>query len=699
MPVNYEVKGHLARLLATENLIVENKNVSTACFDVGRRILTLPMWNRASSFVYDLLVSHEVGHALFTPANEEEWDIKDIPRSYINITEDARVEKLMKRRYAGLAKTFYRGYKELSETDFFSVKDTDISKMSFADRVNLYFKIGNFNDITFSIEEKVIVDLVGNAETFQDAVDAARLIYEHAKNQKQQEKVDDIEANAESGGSNGGNSASEFPSESGNESSNNESSSESPEETSGEMNDDKSGGSAGSSNNMDAVTDDIFEEKSKEFNTDTYENNYVHIPNLPLEHYCVSNQEVSEIIAGHFACFEEKAFTYADRGLFNFIESSKKEVAYLVKEFECKKSADAYARSSVSKTGVLDCTKLHTYKFNDDLFKKVTVIPDGKNHGLIFVLDWSGSMGNILLDTVKQLVNLISFCRKVNIPFDVYLFTNCWSDIDWSEVYSSRRDYLDSNFIEGDVFIEQSFKMINIITSSAKSKDIDNSIKNLWRLSYAHGMYADYSVPAQLQLSGTPLNEAVVSLHKIIPHFTSKNKLQKVNVVILTDGESAVSHMVVKPDSYFSKKLGINTCGQNTYLRNRKTGEVRKLGNWWVQTNAFLSDLSSTHPQVNIIGIRLLSNREWSSFCSVWVTDESEKVKVQKQWKQNSSAVIRQEGFDAFFALACNALNNDVEFVVGDDASKSQIRSAFKKSLRSKALNKKILSEFIQLVV
>ena len=99
---------------------------------------------------------------------------------------------------------------------------------------------------------------------------------------------------------------------------------------------------------------------------------------------------------------------------------------YLVKEFECKKSADAYARATVSKTGVLDCTKLHTYKYNEDLFRKVSVLPDGQNHGLIFILDWSGSMGQCILDTIKQLFNLVWFCNKCNIPFDVYAFTNSY---------------------------------------------------------------------------------------------------------------------------------------------------------------------------------------------------------------------------------------------------------------------------------
>jgi hypothetical protein len=58
--------------------------------------------------------------------------------------------------------------------------------------------------------------------------------------------------------------------------------------------------------------------------------------------------------------------------------------------------------------------------------RKVSVIPDGKNHGLVFVLDWSGSMCDVMLDTCKQLFNLVWFCKKVSIPFEVYAFTNEW---------------------------------------------------------------------------------------------------------------------------------------------------------------------------------------------------------------------------------------------------------------------------------
>ena len=108
MAVSREIKAQLAKLLATEDLIVEHRQVPSAQFNVHTRVLTLPLWEKASAAVYDLLVGHECGHCLFTP--DEDWtlDVK-VPPQFINVVEDARIEKLMKRRYMGLAKTFYNG--------------------------------------------------------------------------------------------------------------------------------------------------------------------------------------------------------------------------------------------------------------------------------------------------------------------------------------------------------------------------------------------------------------------------------------------------------------------------------------------------------------------------------------------------------------------------------------------------------------
>ena len=171
--INLEIKGQLAKLLATEDLIIENKQVETAMFNVDTRVLTLPMWD-AEENVYDMLVAHEVGHALFTPNRDPR---KGIPQTFINVTEDARIEKLMKRKYEGLPKTFYGGYNQLYKDDFFDLAGVDIDEMNLADRMNLHFKIGPFMGIKFNEEEQKIVDATSNSETFEDAEDAAEMLY------------------------------------------------------------------------------------------------------------------------------------------------------------------------------------------------------------------------------------------------------------------------------------------------------------------------------------------------------------------------------------------------------------------------------------------------------------------------------------------------------------------------------------------
>ena len=142
MTVQHEIKSQLAKLLATEDIIVEHKRVETAEFNVQTRVLTLPMWEKASNGVIDMLVGHEVGHALYTP-DTEWWKEVQIPQQFVNVVEDARIEKLIKRRYEGLNKTFYNAYHELSDKDFFDIENKDISDFNLADRINLYFKVGH----------------------------------------------------------------------------------------------------------------------------------------------------------------------------------------------------------------------------------------------------------------------------------------------------------------------------------------------------------------------------------------------------------------------------------------------------------------------------------------------------------------------------------------------------------------------------
>ena len=138
-----------------------------------------------------------------------------------------------------------------------------------------------------------------------------------------------------------------------------------------------------------------------------------------------------------------------------FKNDSKKTVNYMVKEFEMKKSADQYARAATAKTGTLDMGALHTYKFNDDLFKKVTTLPGATNHGMVMVLDWSGSMCYNLKGTIEQLLQLVMFCRRTKIPFEVFAFTSQHN----RDRYA---DYVDVNY--GELTITKNMSLLNFFS-------------------------------------------------------------------------------------------------------------------------------------------------------------------------------------------------------------------------------------------
>ena len=93
-------KSILAKLLATENIEVIHGNFQTAFFDVEKRVLGLPLWTQLEN-VYDLLVGHEVGHALFTPPegwHDADVEIPGIPRSFVNVVDIKKTTKFYKRR-------------------------------------------------------------------------------------------------------------------------------------------------------------------------------------------------------------------------------------------------------------------------------------------------------------------------------------------------------------------------------------------------------------------------------------------------------------------------------------------------------------------------------------------------------------------------------------------------------------------------
>ena len=696
-----EIKGNLARLLATENLIVEHRKTPTAMFDVERRVLTLPMWDKASGTVYDMLVGHEVGHALFTP-NEDWRGAVDCPKDFVNVIEDARIEKLMKRKFPGLRKSFAGGYKELNDLDFFDIADQDISKFSLIDRINLHFKIGASALIPFSIEEKVFVARTDVAETFEEVLQIALDVYNFSN---QTEQVAEMPAP-------------QNPEEGETESNDVEETEQQPEEQQQEpqqmpqsqqpqgdfedeeeLEEEEVEGPAGGET---SETQSAFDNAAEKLSTSHGRNPiYVEIPEaVDLDSIIVDWTTLHDWI--DLNASNPENYEFVDSKYYEFRKQSQKEVNYLVKEFECRKSADAYARAGQSKTGVLDTSKLHTYRYNEDLFKKVTVLPDGKNHGLLFILDWSGSMSNEIVSTVKQVLNLTAFCKKVQIPFEVYAFTNEW--VAAKRAMAGETDYMsyDHPGVEKNVVYinKEYFHMMNFISSRSNAREYERQCKNLWREAFTYRYCVKYSSTFGVGLSGTPLNEAIVCLNYIIPEFKKKNDLQKVNVCILSDGESCAA--AYGHEMYLDHKDDYRVSPRRLdwyqTLRDRKTGITYKQFEGDNITNTFIQQVRDRNPGVNVLGFRIMPGSQLQTFVGRYASYEGYS-EIQKQWKKEKSAIIKNaKAFTALYAISNNSLNENTEFNVESGAKKGEISRAFKKMLGNKSTNKKLLNSFIEYV-
>ncbi len=721
-----EIKSTLARLLATENLLVEHKQVPTASFDVHKRLLTLPMWNRASDTVYDLLVGHEVGHALYTP-DDDTLDNLPCPKDYLNVTEDARIEKLMKRKYPGLAKDFYRGYQELNDDDFFAIEDQDRETLSLIDRINLHYKIGAYALMPFNASETPLCAAVGDAETFEEAIAAAVAIYEFAKKEQESKPAAPMNLPPNQGGS--GMTHEEMLEEAQKREQENEetkSSSEKDQEvsrpwftedepdTETERNDDDAQLDVPSyeyiqPNIENATTQRNFDRNASEL-IDKYANEfeYVTFPKINFKNTIVPNTQLwdeAEIFwEEYYEDFDRDVWSEVDSEFTNFCNNTSKDVNYLVKEFECKKSATSYARSSTARTGVLDTNKLHNYKLSEDIFKKVTRTTDGKNHGLVFLLDWSGSMANEIFETICQVINLAQFCKKVGIPFDVYTFVNDHSLLKFFGVDSDTSMANLPKVAESGVgafWVDPRFKLVNVLTSEGNQNNFKRQCNFLYRVGNywndRRNMYKFRPTPPPFMgLGGTPLNEALIVMREYLGVWQKKAGVEKSHLVVLTDGESQCTWIAKDPtDShYFDEPYPSAIRGESVIrTKNRYYSDIKDPHQ--SMTRGLIRVIRDTYPECSVMGFRICSSRHLTSYLNaLGMHGFDVHAKYSKMFRRDKSVAIVGSCYNELYCIQSSSYNSDVEMDVAEDATKGQIRSAFKKSLKSKSINRKMLSSF-----
>jgi len=732
-------KSTLAKLLAEEDIFVVHKKMDTAYFNPKSRELGLPIWKdeEMTKDIYDLMVCHEIAHALWTPLDMlEKAQIRKIDHSFVNIVEDARIERMVQDKYPGSVAVFSRGYCDLTAKDFFGIGDKDVSKLNLIDRINLFFKK---QKAEFSDDEKVWVKRVAETKTPDDVLNLSEELYawmaENAPEKKEEKSGEENEKspadpNDESSEETGENGVpADETGETGetldkwgvpNDESSEENGEDAPTDDAADddATDDTDNAKAeeGESSEVGG-TDSTSHGSEPKAETDTDANNAIQklVDQNAAERTYARIPALNEDLIMPFGEILEKALPkYAGDNSWvakmkaevaTMKNESKKTVGYMVKEFEMKKAADQYARAAVSKSGSLDMGRLHTYKYNEDIFKKVTTLPGATNHGMVMVVDWSGSMRNNLSGTLSQLFNLIWFCRRTQIPFEVFAF----SDNGYLFTEEERHDDL-KHFKAGDIILKR-FKLLNFFSSKMSAKEEMEMMEILWMtvgdfMSHHNDDTVNY--PRFLSLGGTPLNDAIIAMMEIVPKFKRETGVQKVNTIFLTDGDS--SRLTGVYDYGLNKGTGehferIIPLRGNIIISDPKTLKNYEI-DYFNMTDGLLRMLKNRVDDMNLIGFFIAGSGRSGRVDKrtlYYLQRDVDMGAIMEQVKfinKNKFLAITSKGYDEMYVLPGNSLAVENKGLSDDlvGASKAKLKSAFGKAMSSKIESRQLLNKFVKLV-
>ena len=800
-----EQKSLLAKLMAAENISVEHKKIPTAAFDVKNRVLYLPIlkWKPGSE-VYDLFCAHEVGHALWTP--EDGWHSSVSKKgkgykSFLNVVEDARIEKKIKRKFAGARKSMIEGYKSLMDEDFFGLRKMgmDVSDLGLIDRINLYTKAGTDYGIEFSDEEREWVEKIMRTETFEDVIEVCDALYDYCKENESETdnsygdfsdeyewsdededeesegsedgdfEMDDLDISLPSGerdGSEEEESEKDKPGISSSEGEGDESESEESdsglnsfekevkdamdkmkeenETKSDESSDDINEGSSKSTssdgmeggvgnpfgNREDMVseprslTDENFREREEEF-ADMSENVsvplYLTFPKINTKSIVVDYKKSLEEMNKYYAGMEG-AVEAGNEFLKKFKSNNDKMISYMGKEFEMKKAADIHRRAYNSKKGTLDMNKIHAYKYSENLFQQITSFPEGKNHGMVMFIDWSGSMSPYMKETIEQLINLTMFCSKVQIPFEVYSFNDHyrdWEDEDNNEM-SRRYESTPYNYTvvgnkiadykKNDMIVSSGFRLVNLFSSRMRRKELNDAYRNLLLIAecfntryqyYYSNKHAYYGIPNNFSLGGTPLDDTIIAAKSVIEEFKMKSRAQIVNAVFLTDGQSNRSHEYLGSDNKvrgFGRGDAVHIDDPATRMRVYPS-DVKNSRDG--MTSLLLLGLKKTLG-INLLGFFLTSGGGKRVVSNLsWVINRYPTEEDVSNFRKNKFLIDSGTAYDELYVINVKGLEIDEVDHIGEvevGSSKSELRKALKKNTKGKLQNRILLNAFVEKV-
>ena len=366
----------------------------------------------------------------------------------------------------------------------------------------------------------------------------------------------------------------------------------------------------------------------------------------------------------------------------------------MAKRFDMKKAADEHRRAMTAKTGRINPNRLAFYKLTDDIFLRQTLLPDGKNHGLVMFIDWSGSMDSIMSKTIKQMLNLVMFCRRVGMPFEVFGFTN-----------NDRRNDPAQDYKSGDFEIG-CLRLHNWMSGRMSAREFKRALIHMmilcrhWDPGTSRGRrrHSTLYVPRRFELGGTPLDDAIAVAMDIVPAFQAANNLQIVNTIFLTDGASGTSPIFSGGASH----------GDDIVVHDPKTRKDYRLGDfdenyggssYYSSSNAtaLLLTMLRDRTDSNVIGFYLMSAYYGGSISQSDLAGQmpgATPEQIAREWKRfetDKFAVSESKGYSEYYLIPADLEAKTAVLATGSAES-------FTAMSRSKRVNRVLLNRFIDII-
>jgi hypothetical protein len=230
---------------------------------------------------------------------------------------------------------------------------------------------------------------------------------------------------------------------------------------------------------------------------------------------------------GHYWAGESNTLDYLNEKSVEARKSLKKAVDYLARQFDAKKAAVRAKHAVISTSGQLDINRAFAHRYSEDIFLKKMHIRDAKNHGIILLLDASGSIDSFWLDMVKQVLLITEFCRKVQIPFKVFIFGQSLQiDIDEQRPHPVNRDEPKE---QTDVshpllgYARDPDAVLEVLSSEQTTPEYRTMVGALLQQAF-------------FRLGGTPTVNAMLNIEANVTEFFLRYNVSIKKLMIITDG-------------------------------------------------------------------------------------------------------------------------------------------------------------------